>query len=334
MTTPRKSAVTCAGNAKFGPLVIEPGFRLQYYQSLNDISPEPRLGLKYNISDKLRFKVAGGLYSQNLLSTVNERDIVNLFVGFLSGPEETVYQPNSTTPTEHRLQKALHGVTGVEIDVTDNFEFNIEGYYKNFTQLLSLNRNKTNLEDPNYFVETGRCLWGGFFVQTGRPSAFISGALTRLGYVTRNDGEQVYPPVFDRRHNMNLVGTYQLGKKREWEFGARWNFGSGFPSPYPGFYTNYNFDDGIGTDVLTGNPDGLPGIVYASKRNGGRLPYYHRLDVSLKRVFKFSKYTSLEVNASATNVYDRPNIFYYDRVNAVRVNQLPLIPGLSLAFQF
>ncbi|MFM8486601.1 MAG: TonB-dependent receptor plug domain-containing protein, partial [Bacteroidota bacterium] len=36
---------------KIGPLVIEPGFRLQYYQSLNDVSPEPRLGLKYNVTD-------------------------------------------------------------------------------------------------------------------------------------------------------------------------------------------------------------------------------------------------------------------------------------------
>lgn len=319
---------------KIGPLVIEPGFRIQYYQSLNDISPEPRLGLKYNISDKLRFKLAAGLYSQNLLSTVNERDIVNLFVGFLSGPEETVYQPNSTTPTEHRLQKALHGVTGVEIDVTNNFEINIEGYYKKFTQLLSLNRFKDEASDPNFFVETGDAYGIDFSMKLEGKRSYLWGSYS-LGYVTRNDGEQVYPPVFDRRHNMNLVGTYLLGKSRKWELGARWNFGSGFPFTLTqGFYTNYNFDDGVGTDVITGNPDGLPGIVYASKRNGGRLPYYHRLDLSLKRVFKFSKYSSLEVTASATNVYDRPNIFYYDRVRAERVNQLPLIPGLSMAFQF
>lgn len=31
-------------------------------------------------------------YSQNLLSTVTERDVVNLFVGFLSGPKTTVYE--------------------------------------------------------------------------------------------------------------------------------------------------------------------------------------------------------------------------------------------------
>lgn len=105
---------------KFGPLVIEPGLRIQYYQSLNDVVVEPRFGLKYNITDRLRFKTAGGLYSQNLLSTVNERDIVNLFVGFLSGPEETIYKPGAEpgdfdNRTDHRLQKSIHGVGGFEV---------------------------------------------------------------------------------------------------------------------------------------------------------------------------------------------------------------------------
>lgn len=319
---------------KIGPLVIEPGFRLQYYQSLGDLSPEPRLGIKYNITDNLRFKLAGGLYSQNLLSTVNERDIVNLFVGFLSGPEETVYEPNSTTPTSSRLQKAIHGVGGFEMDITNNFEINIEGYYKKFTQLLSLNRFKTESSDPNFFVEKGDAYGIDFSMKLQGKRSYLWGSYS-LGYVTRDDGEQVYPPVFDRRHNMNLVGTYLLGKRKKWELGARWNFGSGFPFTLTqGFYTNINFEDGVGTDIYTGNPTDLPGIIYSSKRNDGRLPYYHRLDLSLKRTFKFSKYTSLEAIASATNVYDRPNIFYYDRLRAERVNQLPFIPGLSLAFQF
>lgn len=319
---------------KIGPIVLEPGFRLQYYQSLGDVSPEPRFGLKYNISDRLRFKFAGGLYSQNLLSTVNERDIVNLFVGFLSGPDETIYKPNSTTATEHRLQKSIHGVTGFEIDVTNNLDINIEGYYKKFTQLLALNRFKDELTDPNFFVETGDAYGIDLSFKLEGKRAYLWGAYS-LGYVTRNDGEQVYPPVFDRRHNVNLVGTYQFGKNKAWELGARWNLGSGFPFTLTqGFYTNYDFSNGVGTDVLTGNPGGTPGIIYASKRNGGRLPYYHRLDMSVKRVIKFSKYSNMEITASATNVYDRPNIFYYDRVRADRVNQLPFIPALSMTLQF
>ena len=115
-----------------GPLVIEPGLRVQYYASLNNFSIEPRLGLKWNITDAIRFKLAAGLYSQNLISTVNERDIVNLFVGFLSGPEETIYKPNTTEPTDHRLQKSRQGIIGLEFDLMEGLEFNVETYYKDF----------------------------------------------------------------------------------------------------------------------------------------------------------------------------------------------------------
>ncbi len=318
---------------KIGDLVIEPGFRVQYYQSLNDVSPEPRLGLKYNITDKLRFKAAGGLYSQNLLSTINERDIVNLFVGFLSGPEETIYKPGSTTErADNRLQTSIHGVVGFEVDVTKNFDLNIEGYYKDFTQLISLNRNKLELEDPDYITETGDAYGLDLSMKIEWKRAYLWGAYS-LGFVTRNDGKQEYPPVFDRRHNLNLVATYLLGDKSEWEIGGRWNFGSGFPFTLTqGFYTSYNFEDGVGTDVLGGNGD--LGIVYADERNGGRLPYYHRLDLSVKRIFRFSKYSNLEITASCTNVYDRENIFYFDRVRYTRVNQLPIMPALSMTYQF
>lgn len=325
---------------KIGPLVIEPGVRLQYYQSLNDFALEPRLGLKYNITDRLRFKAAGGLYSQNLLSTVNERDIVNLFVGFLSGPEEALYKPGAqpgveANRTDHRLQKSIHGVTGFEIDVTDNFDLNVEGYYKRFTQLIALNRNKLEATDPNFITETGDAYGIDLSVKIEAKRAYLWGAYS-LGFVTRNDGEEVYPPVFDRRHNLNLVGTYQLGKKKNWEAGVRWNFGSGFPfTQTQGFYNNVTFGDGVNTDVLGGNSDPKDiGIIYADKRNGGRLPYYHRIDISLKRIFKFSKHSLLEVTASATNAYNRPNIFYFDRVRYTRVNQLPILPSLSATFQF
>ena len=321
---------------KFGPLVIEPGFRLQYYQSLNDVSPEPRFGMKYNITDKLRFKAAGGFYSQNLLSTINERDIVNLFVGFLSGPGETLYEPGTNDETSSRLQKSIHGVAGFEIDLADNFNVNVEGYYKDFTQLISLNRNKVLVTDGDYFVETGKAYGADVSFKYEAKRFYLWGAYS-LGYVTRYDGEQEYPPVFDRRHNMNLVGTYQLGKNRNWELGVRWNLGSGFPfTQTQGFYNNVNFSSGIGTDVYGGNGQDINdlGIIYADKRNGGRLPYYHRMDISLKREFKLSKHGKLEVTASATNVYDRPNIFYFDRVHYTRVNQLPLLPSLSMTVQF
>jgi hypothetical protein len=316
----------------FGPLVIEPGFRIQYYQSLNDLSPEPRLGLKYSLTDRVRLKAAGGLYSQNLLSTINERDIVNLFVGFLSGPEEQLFKPGTRENAGHRLQKSIHGVGGVELDLLKNVDVNIEGYYKDFTQLISLNRFKTAQGDPNYFTETGEAYGLDFSMKIEWKKAYFWGAYS-LGYVTRNDGRQQYPPVFDRRHNLNAVATYQFGKNDAWELGARWNFGSGFPfTQTQGFYTSVDFLQGLDTDVIGGN--GQLGLTFADKRNGGRLPYYHRLDASLKRVISFSKYTKMEITAACTNVYDRPNIFYFDRVRNRRVNQLPVLPSLSATVQF
>lgn len=318
---------------KIGRLVIEPGFRFQYYLSLNDISPEPRLGLKYNITDNFRLKAAGGWYSQNLLATVNERDVVNLFVGFLSGPEETVYKPGSTTERiDHRLQKSVHGVAGFEVDVTNNIDLNVEGYYKDFTQLLALNRFKTLPQEPNYITETGKAYGIDFSGKWEARRFYVWGAYS-FAFVTRFDGQQEYPPIFDRRHNMNIVTTYQAGPKKEWEFGARWNLGSGFPfTQTQGFYTVFDFSQGINTDVLTSNGD--LGILYSTTRNGGRLPYYHRLDVSVKRTLTFTKYAKAEIIASATNLYNRPNIFYFDRVRYQRVNQLPILPSLSMTVQF
>ena len=87
--------------------LIEPGFRLQYYASLPEFSPEPRLAVKYLVNNHLRFKMAGGFYSQNLIAANSDRDVVNLFYGFLSGTEKL---PDSlgNKLVNHKIQKAQH----------------------------------------------------------------------------------------------------------------------------------------------------------------------------------------------------------------------------------
>jgi hypothetical protein len=108
--------------------------------------------------------------------------------------------------------------------------------------------------------------------------------------------------------------------------------GSGFPFTQTlGFYEQYNFSDGADTDVINGNGD--IGIVY-DDLNGGRLPYYHRLDVTLKRKFVFSVNSTLEANIGITNAYNRQNIFYFDRVNFERVDQLPFMPSAGVSISF
>jgi len=66
-----------------GKFIFEPGFRLQYYATLGAASPEPRLSIKYNVSDRFRLKMAGGLYSQNLVSTTYTQMSLTCFMVLL-----------------------------------------------------------------------------------------------------------------------------------------------------------------------------------------------------------------------------------------------------------
>ena len=153
-----------------------------------------------------------------------------------------------------------------------------------------------------------------------------------FGYNTRWDGFQSYFPVFDRRHNINLVSAYTFGKDLNWEINGRWNFGSGFPfTQNQGFYELFNFSDGIGTDYTNANGD--LGIEYA-ELNEGRLPYYHRLDASVSKSIKVNKKVNIDMTASVTNAYNRENIFYFNRVKYERVNQLPIMPSFGASITF
>jgi len=316
----------------FGDLIIDPSIRSQYYSSLGSVTLEPRLGIKYNINDNLRFKGAAGRYTQNILSTSNERDVVNLFNGFLTGPESAVRGLDGTN-IKNKLQLSNHLVAGFEYDLTKNIQLNVEGYYKDFPQLIVVNRNKVEKTDVDYVVETGKAYGVDFTFKYEVPRIYLWATYSH-GYVNRDDGEQIYPTIFDRRHNVNMLATYDLDKAASWQLSVRWNMGSGFPfTKTKGFYNQQTFLNGVGTPYQTNNP-GDVGIIYSSERNGGRLPYYHRLDLSLQKKFKFSKHSGLEINLSVTNAYDRPNIFYFDRLNYERVNQLPVLPTISAKLYF
>ena len=308
--------------------IFEPGFRLQQY--ILGTSPEPRLGIKYLASDVLRFKLATGLYSQNIISTVSDRDVVNLFYGFISSPENLPPDENGNN-YKNQIQKARHLILGAEYDINLKMDFQIEGYIKDFTQLTNINRSMTSNYDNEFIVERGLAKGVDFLMKYKNKKLYIW-TVYSLGFIKRYEGENEYFPHFDRRHNVNLVSSYTFGKKDSWKADARWNLGSGFPfTQTQGFYENLPFSEGINTDYTSGN--GELGVVYADL-NQGRLPYYHRLDLSLSKTIEISRNTILEITASMTNAYNRENIFYFNRIKHERVNQLPLLPsgGISLKF--
>ncbi|HKK74213.1 MAG TPA: TonB-dependent receptor [Saprospiraceae bacterium] len=317
---------------QIGGLIMEPGLRLHYYASQARMSIEPRLGLKYNISEDWRFKMGAGRYAQNVLSTRNDLDVVNFFAGYLAGPEETIFDPETNQAITNRLQQAWHAVAGLEWDASGNLQLGMEAYYKNFSQLIRINRNKIDPRDPDFSIETGEA-YGLDFTARYQRSDWYLWLTYSLAHVTRDDGRQVYPTVFDRRHNINFLLSYQFGPQDQWEAGARWNFGSPFPfTQTQGFYQDVNFQDLLQTDVLQGN---FPiGTLLAEDINGGRLAPYHRLDLSLKYTLSLGEYSELETNLSVTNAYDRANVFYVDRLTNARVDQLPILPSIGLTFRF
>jgi hypothetical protein len=317
---------------QIGDFILEPSARLMFYSSINEITIEPRLRAKYNISRNLRLKGGVGYYTQNLLSTVNDRDIVNLFVGFLLGPRETLIDPETQMRADSRLQTAWHYVAGIEYDIGRSVTFNLEGYLKSFGQMLNINRNKISASDPNFIVETGEA-YGMDFNMDFKKGNWDVWLTYSLAFVNRFDGNQTYPTNFDRRHNSNVLITYRFGSNKSWEFSGRWNLGTGFPFTLTeGFYGRYDFNEGLNEDLLSGNPN--LGVVFDDEINAGRLPTYHRLDISIKKTWSLSKYSAIELNASATNVYDRNNIFFFDRVEFDRVDQLPIMPAMGVTFRF
>ncbi|MDE0979493.1 MAG: carboxypeptidase-like regulatory domain-containing protein [Flavobacteriales bacterium] len=330
-----------------GKLILNPGMRMQYFSSLARFRPEPRIGIKYKVSERLRLKAAAGLYSQNVISSNSDRDVVNLFYGFLSGPENL--QNNLITPegevqeVVHSLQTAQHLISGFEFDLTERLNLNVEGYFKNFTQLTNPNRNKlfadnaANADVPevlrkDFIVETGKAYGVDVVLKYEERFTYIW-LVYGYGNVDRWDGFRWYDPVFDRRHNVNLVVSQGLGREGDWEVSARWNLGSGLPfTQTQGFYQPPNVIDGIGTDYVVSNSNDL-GIQYAGL-NEGRLPAYHRLDMSIRREFEFENGQTLEGSAGVTNLYSRDNVFYVNRVTGERVDQLPFLPSISVDWHF
>lgn len=331
--------------AQLNDFILEPSFRVQAYASLSEVSPEPRLALKYNVTDWFRVKAAGGLYSQNLIAANSDRDVVNLFYGFLSGQSNIPTYFNGEKVTT-KLQKAAHYILGTEFDVANNTTLNVEGYYKDFRQLTSMNRNQIyseqdappgtpQIEKKDFMIETGDAYGVDISIKYEDKRWYLWGAYS-LAYVNRDyenaEGQIItYRTHYDRRHNVNLIATYTAGAKSQWELSTRWNFGTGFPfTMVTGFYEELPYDN-IYFDPYT--ESGNLGLLYGDL-NQGQLPTYHRLDLDVKRKFYFTETVLLEADFSITNIYDRRNIFYIDVVSAEFIYQLPLMPSLGLTLSF
>ncbi|MCZ2356179.1 MAG: TonB-dependent receptor [Bacteroidia bacterium] len=318
----------------FHRFVLEPSLRAHYYNNQSVVSFEPRIRGKLNFK-RISFNAAAGMYSQNLMSPTSDRDVVALFQGFLSAPED---ETPKNLVKNNSLQYAIHYLAGVEIRLFNAVDLLVEAWQKNFTQLTNSNRNKLFPTDPTFITETGIARGVDINLKLQTKKLYLS-AVYGLSKSERNDFITTYFPVFDRRHNVNLVANYKTGdiegkfsREAKWEFGLRWSLGSGFPFTQTQalFEKLYFWNNGSQAPVL--NQNGNLTIMLSDAYNGSRLPYFHRLDITAKRKFSIKDKFLLEININTFNTYNRENVFYFDRIRNTRVNQLPLVPTAGISF--
>lgn len=329
-------------------LLLEPSVRIQWYATLGNFVLEPRLAIKYNITNYLRIKAAGGLYSQNLISTMADNEIVNLFSGYISNVNSSLPANFNGKEMRKYLQKAQHVIFGIEADIMKNMSINVEGYLKNFSILESMNRYKIypddemhasvpDLKKKDFMWEQGMAY--GLDVTAKYNLEWSTWWLSySLGWVTRTEDKldgnnQIYPhtyyPNYDRRHNLNVVASFFIGPAKYWEIDVRYNLGSPFPfTLIQGAYEKPDMNGDVSTD------NGDLSILYDDEINTGRLSWYSRLDINFKRKWEFRNRMQFEVNVGCTNLLNRKNIFYYNTYTNEKIYQLPIMPTIGLSFTF
>lgn len=308
---------------QFAPFAFEAGLRSDFTALLSpliDDAFEPRLSLSYAFSPSLSAKLSYSRVHQRTITITNEDDVVALFETWIPVPRDL--------PAEEADQYII-GVDG-DLGFLPGLNFNIQSYYKNYKRLLDYNREKIDQYDPDFAFGTGKSYGGELFLEY-KQAAVYGWISYSLGWTERRIGNLVYPPRYDRRHNLNLVAGYKLGQG--WDLNLRWEYGSGLPySQITGFYDRLGLG-GIFDGPGYGTEPGTPYTVLGPK-NQGRLPAYHRLDVSLSKTIPLAAHLKMILEASAINVYDRRNMFYYNRTTGERVDMLPFLPTANVRIEF
>jgi hypothetical protein len=259
---------------------------------------EPRLNMSYRLFPFLNLKAAWGIYIQEIATVSDEDEIIAVF-------EPWIIIPDYLDPPT-----ATHYNIGVDIDLFRAVTFSVEGYYKLLKNLPIVNNQKYTSLDRDLIGGSGESYGWEFLFNYGVDPINFSTSYT-LSWAYKEVNNWTYYPKYDARHALNLILEFNFGAG--WVASSIWSYSSGYPfTELIGFYDKY---------FLSG--EFLPYTVLGD-RNLGRLPAYHRLDLSLVKRMELSL-INMELGLSAINVYNRNNIFYFNRDTGEIVNMLPFL---------
>lgn len=311
-------------------LTVTAGLRMPLFWSASAqyTRLEPRLSTRYVLSATSSLKASYTIMSQFLQLVPNAT---------ASLPTD-IWLPSSALV---RPQTSQQVALGWFHNSRDNaYEFSLEGYAKNMqhqvlfkegTQLLT-----TSDIDRSLAFGRGYSIGLEAYARkaTGRLTGWISYTLSRTmqQFAELNNG-QAFPFAYDRRHNLAVVGSYELS--------SRWTVAGNFT-----LYTGRPYTLPVGRLEIGGGST-LYNDIYAdySTRNNNRLRPYHRLDASVtyKRPKRwFRRAGTSEWVFSVYNLYSRLNPYFIyvatDDITrqpvARQVSLLPIIPSVSYQFTF
>jgi hypothetical protein len=285
---------------------------------------EPRITMRYslNATTSLKASVTRNLQFIHLVSNAASTLPTDLWV-----------------PSTFRVKPQLSWLyaTGIFKNFNNNeYETSVEVYYKDMRNQIEYGEGYTpSLKDPeeDFVFGKGWSYGSEFFINKvrGKFTGWIGYTLswTWRKFSDLNGGVK-YPAKYDRRHDLSVVGTYELNKK--WKFGAVFVYGSGNAISLPErFY--------IVNGVLTQDFSGI---------NEYRLGSYHRMDLSATLTPQKKKNRKLESYwvFSVYNVYNHlnPYFIYYNQkgdpysgnlqIEARQVSLFPVLPAVTWNFKF
>ncbi len=254
-------------------------------------SLEPRLSLKYDLSDKFQLNAGGAIMQQ--------------YTQMLSFSRITLSSDLWVPVTENIVPaKSLQASVGTRWSINPAWACSIEGYYKNMMNLLEYAENASFFEGDTWQdrVEQGigKSYGAEIFIErsTGKLTGWIAYTLAKSTrkFDNINEGE-TFPYKYDKRNDFNIVVDFKVLK--HWSVNAIWTYKTGNAETLG--VIKYPTLLGSGSITSTRSDD----IIF-QKRNNYRMPANHRLDISLNWQKQKQKLKHM-VSLGVYNAYNRDN---------------------------
>ena len=261
----------------YGNFTVLPGLTFMIDPHNKKVSIDPRMTIRYDFNKKWALKAAGGIYSK------------------LPANDES-YEPWGTVGLEP--EHALHVIGGVEYHPIEQIEIDVQGWYKNFYNMIVRN----NPNNASSYDNSGKGYAYGFEVllRHKKSDHFFGWISYSFGISRRLDalgvnGEPAEWRPFDTdiNHNLTVVASYKFNAY--WQLGARFRLIGRDP-----------FTDLTNSDYVYDADNGFNTPFPNSPINSSELPFYHQLDIRLDKFWLFNKWV-LSTYIDIQNVYYHKN---------------------------